>query len=179
MAKNEGRHSKNKRECILKDDCSFLSLGINCIYNRIFLGATDFSLLQYSYCDTPNNTDDFDLKNFNLISGNASEEIQYKIPLIQRALRMANNSLKFYASPMSPPAWMKDDERMVFGGSIKGNFTTGETDYWQAYSDYLIKSFEVYHEYGIDFWATSIQNEPLVVTPYSSTIILAEDARYK
>jgi Glycosyl hydrolase family 30 TIM-barrel domain len=59
---------------------------------RVPMAGTDFSTRIYSYDDSDN---DFELRNFSL----AMEDIQMKIPLIQKAGKIVGQPLNIFASP--------------------------------------------------------------------------------
>lgn len=72
--------------------------GANFSVCRMPLGANDFSLNWYSYDETDG---DFDMRNFSI----ANDE-KTLIPFIKSAL-LYNPALRIWASPWSPPTWMK------------------------------------------------------------------------
>jgi glucosylceramidase len=72
--------------------------GANFTLCRMPVGANDFSRDWYSYDETP---DDFELRHFNI--GNDLETLA---PFIKGAQRY-NPALQLWASPWSPPTWMK------------------------------------------------------------------------
>ena len=59
---------------------------------RVPMAGTDFSLREYSYCDTP---DDFDLTTFAL----AQEDYDYKVWVIQ-----SSRGLSLSSDPSDPPS---------------------------------------------------------------------------
>lgn len=65
-------------------------------YCRISIGCSDFSLSEYTCCDTPG------IENFAL----TSEETEYVIPVLKEILAV-NPSLKIMGTPWTPPRWMK------------------------------------------------------------------------
>src|SRR5437879_884996 len=65
---------------------------------RMPIGANDFALKAYSYDETK---DDFELKHFSIENDRAT-----LIPFIQAAQRY-QPKLRVWASPWSPPSWMK------------------------------------------------------------------------
>ncbi|MDE6683859.1 MAG: glycosyl hydrolase family 30, partial [Duncaniella sp.] len=67
-------------------------------YCRMSIGANDFSMSYYSLDDT---ADDFGLQNFNI-----TRDRYIIIPYIKAAMKV-NPSLRIWASPWTPPAWMK------------------------------------------------------------------------
>ncbi|GMT24656.1 hypothetical protein PFISCL1PPCAC_15953 [Pristionchus fissidentatus] len=119
---------------------------------RVPIASTDFSLTQYSYDDVDG---DFELKNFRL----PQDDFDYKIPYIQQALDLQKNSggLRLFASPWSPPAWMKTNGEMRGGGELKGE---PNGPYFSTWAKYFVKFFDAYLSYGIPFWAVTPQNEP-------------------
>lgn len=103
----------------------------------------------YSYADQR----DKSLKNFTL----QPEDIEYKIPMIHDAMKTVNNAshnmLRLFASPWSAPAWMKTNNRMVYGYL--------DARYHQIWANYIIKFLRAYLRYQIRFWGLTVQNEPV------------------
>ncbi|MDE6160776.1 MAG: glucosylceramidase, partial [Muribaculaceae bacterium] len=64
-------------------------------YCRISIGCSDFSLSEYTCCDTPG------IENFAL----TSEETEYVIPVLKEILAI-NPDLKIMGTPWTPPRWM-------------------------------------------------------------------------
>ncbi|CAB3410096.1 unnamed protein product [Caenorhabditis bovis] len=124
--------------------------GLGYVYGRVPMASCDFSVREYSYDDTDL---DFELTNFKL----ADEDVKYKIPYIKKARAASKNALKLFATPWSAPGWMKTNGRMIGGGKLLGD-QNGK--YYNTWANYFVKFFEEYHKLGIDFWATTVQNEP-------------------
>jgi glucosylceramidase len=72
--------------------------GANFTIGRMPIGANDFSRNWYSYNETEN---DFEMKNFSI-----QNDYETLIPFIKNAQKY-NPSLTLWASPWSPPSWMK------------------------------------------------------------------------
>lgn len=85
------------REKILKEFFS-PNVGANFTICRMPVGANDFSNNWYSYNET---AADFEMKNFSI-----ANDSQTLIPFIKSALKY-NPNIKLWASPWSPPTWMK------------------------------------------------------------------------
>ncbi|KAF8356135.1 hypothetical protein PRIPAC_97758 [Pristionchus pacificus] len=119
---------------------------------RVPIASTDFSLSQYSYNDVEN---DFDLRNFGL----AKDDFEFKIPFIKEAMKLqkTNGGLRLFASPWSPPAWIKTNGQMKGGGKLRGD---ANGHYYVTWATYFVKFFEAYRDHGINFWAVTPQNEP-------------------
>jgi len=65
----------------------------------------------YTYDDTAG---DKTLKNFTI-----DHDRKDRIPFIKRAQEVAKGKLQLYASPWSPPGWMKTNGEMLHGGKLK------------------------------------------------------------
>lgn len=118
------------------------SQGIGISYLRICIGASDFSLGNYSYCDTPP------------ISNFAIPAIDQRdlIPTLKEILTI-NPNLTILATPWSAPGWMKDSQKMNGGNFLSAKMSD--------LADYFVKYIQVYASQGIKINAISLQNEPL------------------
>jgi len=125
----------------------FSDEGIEYSLGRIPIGGTDFSTRSYSYLDTAQ--PDLNLTAFAL----QAEDFAYKIPLILQAKELTNDSIEFFASAWTAPAWMKTNEAQDGDGELK-------REYWQLWVDYFIRFFDLYKEEGIEFWGLTTGNEP-------------------
>ncbi|AGB40277.1 O-glycosyl hydrolase [Halobacteroides halobius DSM 5150] len=136
--------------------------GIGYTLCRTHINSCDFSLGNYAYTETEGDTEleDFDI----------SRDKEYLIPFINDALNVEEAEFKLFASPWSPPAWMKTNERMNQGGSLK-------EEYWQTWANYFAKYIKEYREEGIDMWGVTIQNEPMAETPWDNCIYQDEEER--
>lgn len=128
--------------------------GIGYSFCRTHINSCDFSLGNYAYTETPG---DVELKDFTI-----ERDKKSLIPLIKDALKLAPN-MKLFSSPWSPPAWMKTNERMNKGGSLK-------EEYLEVWAKYFAKYIKEYKKAGIDIWAVTIQNEPMAETPWDNCI---------
>lgn len=71
---------------------------------------------------------------------------------------------RFVSTVWSPPAWMKDNNRVTDGGHLL-------PEYYQAYAEYLATYCNGYAEqHGIDIYAISPANEPDFIASYSSAL---------
>ncbi|CEG40379.1 glycoside hydrolase family 30 protein beta-glucosidase xylosidase [Plasmopara halstedii] len=124
--------------------------GLQYSLGRVPIGSTDFSTSIYSYND---NADDLAQEHFSI---DVDRKLN-KIALIQRALRTSKRSIKLFASSWAPPAWMTTQNTTI-NCALKGH--PGEA-YWQSLALYYSKFFDAYKTEGIDFWAMTVQNEPI------------------
>lgn len=122
----------------------FSEKGLNLSVCRLSIGASDYSAELYTYDDTENDTE---LKDFSI-----DRDRKYVLPIIKEILAI-NPDITFFASPWSPPAWMKT------GNSIGGGFMREK--YLDCYGDYIVKFVTAYEAEGIHIHALTPQNEPL------------------
>ena len=135
---------------------------------RTPMGASDYALSYYSYCDVK---EDYTMRDFNI-----SRDRYILIPYIREALKLRPD-LKIWASPWTPPAWMKINEHYTLQGgdiagrtggnempprkNVMGNMTAFnmQQGYLEAYALYFSKYVQAYAEEGINIWAVMPQNE--------------------
>ncbi|MBE6554021.1 MAG: hypothetical protein E7666_06745 [Ruminococcaceae bacterium] len=117
--------------------------GIGLSIARLSVASSDYSAELYSYDDVENDTA---LTHFSIDRDRA-----YIIPMIREILAV-NPDLFLYASPWSPPGWMKT------GGNMCGGYMRAE--YIECYADYIVKFLEEYAKCGIKIAALTPQNEP-------------------
>ncbi len=121
--------------------------GIGISYLRLTMGASDFSLSNFSYSDPPAGQTDFELQNFSL-----SQDTLDVIPMAKEILAIYPE-MTYLGSPWSAPAWMKTNKSMV-GGSLR-------TDSYSVYADYFVKYIQQMGQEGLRIDAVTPQNEPL------------------
>ena len=129
---------------------------------RTTIHSCDYSDEMYTYADVEN---DKNLEHFTI-----EHDQKYRIPFIKRALATAKGNIKIYASPWSPPAWMKTNNDMLHGGQLK-------PEYFQTWADYFVKYVKAYEKEGIPMWGLTVQNEPMAVQVWESCIFSAEEER--
>ena len=105
-------------------------LGIGYTLARTNIHSCDFSSYSYTYVFD----NDTALKTFSV-----AHDEQYRIPFIKQAIAAAGGKLLLYASPWSPPAWMKTNNSMLHGGKLKPEFYQSWANYTLNLST-LIKS---------------------------------------
>jgi glucosylceramidase len=104
------RLSTKDRESIMQELFA-PGVGANFTICRMPVGANDFSRHWYSYDETDS---DFEMKNFSI-----ANDLETLIPFIKNALKY-NPSLRLWASPWSPPTWMKYNHHYA-AHSVLGN----------------------------------------------------------
>jgi len=129
---------------------------------RTTIHSCDFASESYTYAEVPGDTT---LEHFSI-----AHDEQYRIPFIKRALAETGGELKLFASPWSPPAWMKTNNDMLHGGKLK-------PEYFQTWADYFVKYVQAYEAHGIPLWGLTVQNEPMAVQIWESCVYTAEEER--
>ena len=121
--------------------------GIGMNLMRVCIGTSDFvGEPYYTYNDLPAGETDPEL-----IQLSIQKDRKYVLPTIRMALRH-NPQLLFFASPWSPPAWMKDSGQLGSGSLLP--------EYYSAYALYLLKFVQAYEAEGVPIHAITVQNEP-------------------
>jgi glucosylceramidase len=135
--------------------------GIGYSIARTQINSCDFSSHSYSYVVDG----DRELRTFDI-----APDLQFRVPMIKAAIAAAGGSLTLYASPWSPPAWMKDNGDMLHGGKLRPEFR-------DAWARYFVKFIQAYEAQGVPIWGVTVQNEPMAVQTWESCIFTAEEER--
>ena len=150
---------QDKQEQLLNSLYGKDGIGYNII--RTSIHSSDFGLGSHTYIEEG----DAELKTFSI-----EKDKEKRIPFIKRAIALIEDDLVFYASPWSPPAFMKTNNNMLQGGKLLPK-------YRQAWANYYVKFIKAYEEEGIPVWGLTIQNEPMAVQRWESCIYTAEEER--
>jgi glucosylceramidase len=129
---------------------------------RTHINSCDFALGNYAYTEVDG---DVELAHFDI-----ARDRQALIPLIRGAQGLAGRGLKLLASPWSPPAWMKSNGQMNFGGQLK-------PEYRDVWARYYVRYIREYEKEGIPIWGISVQNEPVATQTWDSCRYTAEEER--
>lgn len=157
---NLSRVSKELREKVLELYFD-KEKGIGYNFCRSTINSCDFSEDFYSYDDVDG---DFELKHFDI-----SHDKETIIPAIKDAMAVAED-FKLYASPWSPPAWMKTNGKMSKGGKLKEECR-------EVWAKYVAKFIQEYKKEGVDIWGVTVQNEAKAEQGWESCWYSAADER--
>ena len=135
--------------------------GIGYRLARTNIHSCDFSSASYTYV----REGDRELRTFNV-----DHDRRFRIPFIKRAIAATGGRLTLFASPWSPPAFMKSNNDMLHGGKLRPELA-------QAWANYYTKFIKAYEREGIPIWGISIQNEPMATQRWESCIYTAEEER--
>ncbi len=135
--------------------------GIGYSLARTSIHSCDFSSESYTYIeDGDKNLDSFSI----------DHDRQFRIPMIKSAIEAAGGQLLIYASPWSPPAFMKSNNNMLQGGRLLEEFYKP----WALYYARFIKEYE---KENIPIWGLTVQNEPMATQRWESCIYTAVEER--
>ena len=118
---------------------------------RISFGSTDWDRDWnfYTYDDMPPGQKDPGLSRFTI-----QEHIDRGHLQVIREAMAINPELKIIAAVWGPPAWMKDNDRLIVDGIIPPR-------HYRVYARYLCKCVRAFEAEGIPILSVSPQNEPL------------------
>lgn len=169
-----GRLAAPVREAVLRDLFE-PGAGLNLNLCRSPIGANDYARNWYSLNET---NGDFDMASFDL-----ARDDEMQLPFLRAALRYRPD-LKLWASPWSPPSWMKYNQHYAMVQSRAGAPANGlradqvgasgkdmfiqEERYFKAYALYFRKFVEGYGERGVKVSMVMPQNEFNSAQPFPS-----------
>ncbi|MDR0892050.1 MAG: glucosylceramidase [Mediterranea sp.] len=124
--------------------------GFGWSYVRISIGCSDFSLSEYTCCDTKG------IEHFDL----TSEENDYVIPILKEILDI-NPNLKVLGSPWTCPKWMKVNNLTDL--QPFDSWTSGQLNpaYYDDYATYFVRWIQAFRSAGVNIYSITPQNEPL------------------
>ncbi len=135
--------------------------GANFKWGRIPMGSSDYAMSRYTLAETP---DDFAMDAFSI-----DRDREMLIPFIKASLAVKPD-VRLWASPWSPPAWMKTNNHIDgMGGGSEANMRS-EPEILDAYSLYFAKFVEEYAAEGLVIEHVEPQNEPGYATNYPSCL---------
>ena len=159
--------------------------GANFDWGRIPIGASDYAMNRYTDDDPSSNNDptpnssgstrpaaDTAMSNFSI-----ARDQQKLIPYIQAA-QAVKSSIRFWASPWTPPVWMKTgyDNTDAGSGTAKkpsyydgGSYVNSSANL-SAYAQYYTKWVQGYKAANINVEIVSPQNEPGYEQNYPSCL---------
>ncbi len=135
---------------------------------RMPIGANDYARNWYSLDDSAG---DFDMKYFS-----TDRDSKNLIPYIHEAMKY-QPALKLWASPWSPPVWMKTNKHYANKRGdhndlkpenevLSGNQFIQDEKYLSAYAMYLSKFVKAYQKVGVNVYAVHFQNEPYTLNQW-------------
>jgi glucosylceramidase len=135
-----------------------------CAFNlcRLPIGASDYALEWYSLDETAG---DLELTQFSI-----ERDKRLLVPYVKAAMAYRPD-LKFFASPWSPPTWMKTP------AAYSGGVLRWEKPIRDAYALYFLKFVQAYAAEGIKINQIHVQNEPSSDQKFPSCLWTGEKMR--
>ncbi|TVQ25370.1 MAG: glucosylceramidase [Spirochaetaceae bacterium] len=127
--------------------------GLGYTYARTHMNSCDFSLGNYSAVETPGDT--------KLWSFFCEQEPKYLWPFMDAANAYRGEAVPMLLSPWSPPAWMKTNNSMNNGGSLR-------PEYRDAWARYFCRYILELQERGFSVFGITVQNEPEATQTWDS-----------
>ncbi len=139
--------------------------GIGYTLARTHLNSCDFSLNLWSLDEVPG---DYDLHHFTL-----EPMRRWLMPLLHDAREAAGGdaNFKLMVSPWSPPAWMKTNNRMDDGGSLRREYAPAWANFYVRFAQAMER------EEKFPVWAFTVQNEPEAHQTWESCLYTPEQER--
>jgi glucosylceramidase len=131
---------------------------------RTPIGASDYAVDLYSLNETAG---DYSMARFSI-----ERDRKRLIPYI-KAARAIRPDLKLWASPWSPPSWMKNN-RSLSGAKDPNNSIKDDPKTMDALALYFARYVEDYAKEGLRISMVMPQNEPNMATNYSSCLWTGE-----
>ena len=132
--------------------------GLRSSVMRMHINSPDYAVHSYNY---DNVTDDFALAHFDR---SLAYDAQRVIPLIRLAAAKAASwggpPLRLFASPWSPPGWMKTNNNMINSAAVCLKEDAAAGSYKQAWADYILAWLQSFEAAGVSIWGLTPQNEP-------------------
>jgi glucosylceramidase len=122
---------------------------------RLPIGASDYAAEWYSYNE---HEGDFLMTRFSI-----ERDYLFLLPYVKKALDYRPD-LKFFASPWSPPTWMKFPKAYNYGA------IRNEKAVLDAYALYFKKYIDAYKAEGVHIQQIHVQNEPFADQKFPSCL---------
>jgi glucosylceramidase len=151
----------DRRDAILHDLFDPVE-GCRFNYCRLPIGASDYAAEWYSHNETPG---DLEMKDFSI-----HRDYQHLIPYLKAAMAHRPD-MKLFASPWSPPTWMKHPRAYNYGTLL------WTPEILRAYALYLAKFVQTYCREGIQIQQIHLQNEPVADQKFPSCVWTGEQMR--
>jgi len=151
----------------LQDQALQLLFGTDgCHFNwgRIPIGASDYAMDRYTLNE---NSGDTEMTKFSI------ERDKLKLIPYIKAAQAVRSDIRFWASPWTPPTWMKSSPYQSPGNPVNafdGGTMKSDDAILKAHALYFVKFIKAYADQGIKIDYVSPQNEPNYSQNYPSAI---------
>ncbi len=137
----------------------FGTSGLGYTFCRLCIASSDFAPEPYGFLAEGDTT---------LATFSIDHDRKYILPFVKDALAFTGGNLTLFASPWSPPAFMKDNQTIMQGGKLL-------PQYYELYAEYLIKFLRAYAAEGVAVSMLTLQNEAKAKQTWESCTYTAEE----
>ncbi len=138
----------------------FSERGLKYNLGRVPIHSTDFSVKSRTYLQENDET---------LASFSLAGDDEAIVPFIREAIARVPD-LWLLASPWSPPAFMKTNRDLYYGGRLK-------KEYYHHWAKYFVRYIQEMAKRGIKIAAVTVQNEPAATQVWESCLYSAEEEK--
>lgn len=131
--------------------------GIGYNFGRLSIASCDFSTEDYTYVQEGDQT----LESFDI-----SHDKKAVFPMVKEAEKYTE--LTLFASPWSPPVYMKTNDTREYGGHLK-------KEYYPLWAKYFAKYVEACEKENVRIWGVTLQNEPRHTQMWESCLYSVEE----
>ncbi|MBQ4156113.1 MAG: glucosylceramidase [Clostridia bacterium] len=125
--------------------------GLGYTFCRGCIGSSDFAKDSYGFIEE----NDISLETFDIF-----HDKQEIIPMMKDAIKKAGK-INLLCSPWSPPAFMKSNNQLNYGGKLKPEFYT-------LWANFYVKFIKEYKNAGVEISYLTVQNEPMASQTWES-----------
>jgi glucosylceramidase len=182
--RNYQRLSEQGKQAVM--ELLFGAQGLGYALGRVHINSCDFSVKSYTFDDVE---DDFPLDHFDV-----GVHHDVEVGMVDMALRATSilrqgwpsedayeGNLRLYASPWSPPAWMKNptwEDAKNATHAAKMTYSAeptclregvgSQSRYAASWALYFSKFVTAYRDLGLPLWGVTVQNEPEFAAPWEA-----------
>jgi len=149
--------SKENKEKVIK--AYFDQKGMQYNLGRTHIQSSDFTEKEYAYVEDG----DEELSTFTI-----AKDKEYILPFVKDALQETGENLRLFASPWSPPGWMKDNGMRTNGGRLLKK-------YYSHWAEMMVRYFKEYQKEEVMFFGLTVQNEAKAPQTWESCEYSAEE----
>jgi len=170
-------------------DLYFSEEGAGYTLGRVHMNSCDFCTSSYDFAPVDG---DYDLEHFD---SEVKHDQATMIPLMQaakKAVEKRGEAFKLFASPWSPPAWLKApnsvppmrptitfDQNRSMLGSAQPLGLQNDPRAFESWALYYAKFAAAYAAQNLTLWGFTVQNEPEFSAPFAAASFLMGPLRHR
>ena len=165
-------------------DLYFGENGAGYTVGRVHMNSCDFCVSSYDFAPVDN---DYELKHFDSSVKHDQAEMIPLMRAAKKAVERRNQEFKLFASPWSPPAWLKapnsippmrptitfDHNRSMLGSAHPLGLRNSP-EAFAAWALYYSKFAAAYDRQNLTLWGFTVQNEPEFSAPWGGGVLVVQ-----